>query len=68
MSEKAPSEQKDSARTTNDTSDPDTIVAGDDAEIIADGGRLECSDCEEAFDRESTLNAHQYFTGHGEEQ
>lgn len=65
MSENAPGEQKHSARTTDDTDDPDIIVADDDAEIIADGGLLECPDCEKTFVRESSLRLHKFFAGHG---
>lgn len=53
---------------TDESNDTDIIEASVDTEIIADGGRLECSDCEETFVREYTLNAPQYFTGHREEQ
>ncbi|UWG47026.1 hypothetical protein HSRCO_0732 [Halanaeroarchaeum sp. HSR-CO] len=50
---------------TDESDESDIIVAGDGAEIIADGGLLECPDCEKTFVRESSLKQHQFLADHG---
>ena len=50
--------------TTDESSESEIIVAEDDAEIIGDGGLLECPQCEKTYVRESSLKQHQFFAGH----
>ena len=54
--------------TTDESSESDIIVAGDDAEIIADGRLLKCPQCEKTDVCEPSLKQHQFFAAYEVEE